>query len=177
MSFLFGSRDPLADPGPLIDRVYFYVAYRLGGGPETEDVTSEVFERAVRYRASFDPRKGSFLAWLFGIARRLIGEAAAARSAVPLEEVEAIAPGDLAEDVARRLTVAAAVAGLEERDRDLIALRYGADFTARQIGDVLGMTTHAVEVALQRTLDRLRAKLAEGMDEQAPGPVGKSVRI
>jgi len=58
---------------------------------------------------------------------------------------------------------------LEERDRDLIALRYGADLTARQIGDVLGMTTHAVEVALSRTLDRLRTKLGEGMDEQASG--------
>jgi RNA polymerase sigma-70 factor (ECF subfamily) len=169
MSFLFGSRDPLADPGPLIDRVYFFVAYRLGSVAEAEDVTNEVFERAVRYRASFDPRKGSFLAWLFGIARRLISEAAAARSAVGLEEVEGIAPGDLAEDVVRRLTVAAAVAGLAERDRDLIALRYGADLTARQIGDVLGMSTHAVEVALHRTHDRLRAKLAEGMDEQASG--------
>ena len=176
MSLLVSSGDPLANPEPLIDRVYLYVAYRLGNGPDAEDVTSEVFERAVRYRASFDPRKGSFLAWLFGIARRLIGEAAAARSAAPLEEVDAIAPGDLAEDAARRLTIAAAVAGLEERDRDLIALRYGADLTARQMGDVLGMTTHAVEVALHRTLDRLRAKL-EGVGERARGPVGESVRI
>ena len=177
MSLLGGNRDPLANPEPLIERVYLYVVYRLGPGPDAEDVTSEVFERAVRYRGSFDPRKGDFLAWLFGIARRLIGEVASARSTAPLELVDAIAPGDLAEDAARRLTIATAVAGLDDRDRDLIALRYGADLTARQIGDVLGMTTHAVEVALHRALARLRASLVEGTDEEAPGQVGRSVRI
>jgi len=38
--------DPLANPEPLIRRVYAYVAYRLGDGPDAEDVTSQVFERA-----------------------------------------------------------------------------------------------------------------------------------
>ena len=38
-------RDPLANPEPLVRRVYAYVAYRIGSGPDAEDVTSEVFER------------------------------------------------------------------------------------------------------------------------------------
>jgi len=33
-------RDPLANPEPLIRRVYAYVAYRIGDGPDAEDVTS-----------------------------------------------------------------------------------------------------------------------------------------
>jgi RNA polymerase sigma factor (sigma-70 family) len=141
------------------------VSYRLGDGPDAEDVTSEVFERALRYRRSFDPRKGPFLAWLFGIARRLIAEAAAARPAVAASDFDAAAPGDLADDAARRLTVAAAIAALPERDRDLIALRYGADLTARQIGEVLEIGTHAAEVALGRALDRVRTRLADGTDQ------------
>ena len=51
-------RDPLANPRPLIRRVYSYVAYRIGDGPDAEDVTSEVFERALRYRASYDESRG-----------------------------------------------------------------------------------------------------------------------
>ena len=51
-------RDPLANPEPLIRRVYAYVAYRIGDGPDAEDVTSEVFERALRYRESYDPTRG-----------------------------------------------------------------------------------------------------------------------
>ena len=176
MSLLGGRPDPLANPEPLIERVYLYVAYRLGPGPDADDVTSEVFERAVRYRRSFDPQKGDILAWLFGIARRLIGEAARSRSQAPFELLDAAAPGDLAEDAARRLTIATAVGAMNERDRDLIALRYGADLTARQVGDVLGIATHAVEVALQRALARLRARLAQDEDEEAPGQVG-GVRI
>ena len=44
---------------------------------------------------------------------------------------------------------------LGERDRELIALRYGADLTARQIGELLGLQTNAVEVALHRALQTL----------------------
>ena len=72
-------RDPLADVRPLIHRVYAYVAYRIGSGADAEDVTSETFERALRYRGSFDPRRGDPAAWLIGIARRCITDAARRR--------------------------------------------------------------------------------------------------
>ena len=54
------ARDPLADPEPLIRRVYAYVAYRIGDGPDAEDVTSEVFERA-RESLCDEPLHGSAL--------------------------------------------------------------------------------------------------------------------
>ena len=44
-------RDPLADPEPLIRRVYSYVAYRIGPGADAQDVTSDTFERALRVLA------------------------------------------------------------------------------------------------------------------------------
>jgi DNA-directed RNA polymerase specialized sigma24 family protein len=78
-------RDPLADPRPLIRRVYAYVAYRLGAGPDAEDVTSETFERAFRYRDSFDPNRGDPVAWLIGIARRCIADAAMKRATATAE--------------------------------------------------------------------------------------------
>jgi DNA-binding CsgD family transcriptional regulator len=57
---------------------------------------------------------------------------------------------------AERARVAAAVALLDERQRELVALRYGADLTAKQIAGFLGVNTNAVEVALHRALARLR---------------------
>jgi len=155
-------RDPLANPAPLIRRVYSYVAYRIGDGPDAEDVTSEVFERALRYRESYDPSRGGPVPWLLGIARRCVEDALPRRSRMmTLEASEGVSPEDLENEAVRRLTVAAAIEGLDERGRDLLALRYGADLSARQIGEVLELTTNAVEVALHRTLARVRAGLEE----------------
>jgi RNA polymerase sigma factor (sigma-70 family) len=152
-------RDPLENPGPLIQRVGAYVAYRIGEGVEAEDVTSDVFERALRYRKTYDPRRGEPIAWLIGIARRCINDALSAPQAVPLEPPEVADPTDVEEQTVRRLELARQLRRLDVADRELLALRYGADLTARQIGELLDMEKHAVEVALQRALARLRARL------------------
>ena len=152
--------DPLADPQPLIRRIYAYAAYRLGDGPEAEDVTSEVFERAVRYRSSYDPRRGEPIAWLIGIARRCVASSLDARPASPaLEPDSATASGDFEQEAVERLTLVAGVARLAERDQELLALRFGADLSARRIGELLDMRSNAVDVAIHRALARLRDEL------------------
>jgi RNA polymerase sigma-70 factor, ECF subfamily len=160
---VFG-RDPLKDPEPLIRRVYAYVAYRVGDNPDAEDITSETFERALRYRQSYDPSRGEPASWLVGIARRVIAESFSRRVDVLSPEDELNDPNDpedLEERTILRLSLAGAVASLEERDRELIALRYGADLTASQIGTLMDMRANSVEVALHRALERLRTRLTD----------------
>ena len=155
-------RDPLAHPAPLIRRVYAYIAYRIGDGVEAEDVTSEVFERALKYRASYDSSRGEPVAWLLGIARHCLHDRATrGRRDAPLEEWDGVSPQDVEAEAVQHLTLATVMEGLDERARDLLALRYGADLTARQIGAVLGIKTNAVEVALHRLLAQMRADLDE----------------
>ena len=155
------ARDPLTNPTPLIRQLYAYVAYLIGDGPDAEDVTSEAFERALRYRSSYDPAKGTPIAWLIGIARRCVGPYLAARR--ELEAPEALADVasavDVSESALTKLAVRRAIARLPERDRELVALRYGSDLTCRQIGELLGRRTNAVEVALHRALARLEELL------------------
>jgi RNA polymerase sigma-70 factor, ECF subfamily len=158
-------RDPLANPEPLIRRVYAYIAYRVGDGPDAEDLTSETFERALRYKKSYDPRKGEPVQWLLGIAKRCI-DGRGPRLELASEWADEAVAGDLEEETIRRLTVSRAVSTLDERDRELIALRYGADLTARQIAELLGARTNAIEVALHRALGRLRGTFGE--DEGEP---------
>jgi RNA polymerase sigma factor (sigma-70 family) len=161
--------DPLANPEPLIRRVYSYVAYRVGAGPDAEDITSETFERALRYKKSFDSTKGEPAAWLIGIARRCI-EGRPLTHELSSEHVDMADHRDLEDDTLRRIALSAAVGQLDERDRELIALRYGADLTARQIAELLGAKTNTVEVALHRALGRLRAHI-EGSESE---PVRKT---
>jgi RNA polymerase sigma-70 factor (ECF subfamily) len=170
------SRDPLANPEPLIRRVYSYVAYSIGDGAEAEDITSETFERALRYRSSYKSSHGEPIGWLIGISRRCIADSFKARLELT-EADDVVGTGDLAEDSALRLDVAAAVATLDERNRELIALRFGADLTARQIAEVLGLKTNAVEVALHRALARLKVLLEEPASgsRARPAPVEEAL--
>jgi RNA polymerase sigma-70 factor, ECF subfamily len=157
-------RDPLANPAPLIERVYAYAAYRLGAGPDAEDVTSDVFERALRYRHAYDESRGAPAQWLLGIARRCVDDALRSRAdrlvGLPIREDGA----DFDADAMRRLDLTAAIERLDARSQDLLALRFGADLSARRIGEILDLKTNAVEVALHRALGRLRAEL-----EHRPG--------
>ena len=152
-------RDPLAHPERLIRSVYAYVAYRIGPGPDAEDITSDVFERALRYRESYDPTRGEPMAWLIGIARRCVnGAVFDPHRSLDLVE-DRPAPGDLADEAVSRLSLAGAVSQLSDRDRELIALRYGADLTGCQIGAILDLSANAVDVAVHRAVERLRQQL------------------
>ena len=168
-------RDPLANPEPLIRRVYAYVAYRIGDGPDAEDVTSEVFERALRFRGTYDAARGEPAAWLVGIARRCVADRARPLASSPPPDLAG--PGDLEAATIGRLALAEAVRCLPERDQELIALRYGADLSAKQIAKLTGMQTNAVEVALHRALTRLRAQFGEGDDGEPRPSALRAVRI
>jgi RNA polymerase sigma-70 factor (ECF subfamily) len=163
--------DPLENPEPLIRKVYAYVAYRVGDGPDAEDITSAAVERGIRYRDRFDPRRGDPVAWLIGIARNCIAEHYGAQPLYVEQVPEEVAPGELEADSAARVDLRRAVGELDDRDRELIALRYGADMTARQIGELFGLKTNTVEVALHRALQTLRSALEssdEPREETAP---------
>jgi RNA polymerase sigma factor (sigma-70 family) len=165
--------DPLANPEPLIRKTYAYVAYRIGAGHDAEDVTSTAIERALRYRASYDRRKGDPLSWLIGIARTCVNDHLRDRVSSSALQDDVAGHENVEAEVATRLGVIKAVSALDDRERELVALRYGADLTAKEIARVLGMRTNAVEVALHRCRDRLRNEL----EREGQGPtVRPSVR-
>jgi RNA polymerase sigma factor (sigma-70 family) len=145
--------------------VYVCAVYRLGDGPDADDVTSETFEPALRHRQTFDPKRGTPAAWLVGIAHRCADEHLRGRGIKLPTDAKAFArrgrrpcSADLA---ILRLDLADAVAHLSVRDRELIALRYGADLKAKDIAALLGQTTNTVEVALHRALERLRTVMGD----------------
>jgi RNA polymerase sigma factor (sigma-70 family) len=171
---MFG-RDSLSNPEPLVRRVYAYVAYRMGDGADAEDATSEVFERALRYRSRYDSAKGPPAAWLIGIARRVVDGAQAERAIAPDGIGDEPSGEDLEGNLVRRMTLTAALNRLKSRDRELIALRYGADLTSRQIAELLELSPNTVDVALHRALGRLRTALED--DEERDLPVEPSVAL
>lgn len=93
------------------------------------------------------------------------------RRETPTDDLPELPDDGHEEAVVWRVELREAVSSLDERERELVALRYGADLSARQIGELLDMKTNAVEVALHRALHRLRFAL-EGKDAgSAEAPV------
>jgi RNA polymerase sigma factor (sigma-70 family) len=97
-----------------------------------------------------------------GLPRRCVDDHLRGRGIeVPTDEalLDRAADSSPTDQAIVRLDLADAVATLGLRDRELIALRYGADLKAKDIAGMLGQTTNAVEVALHRALERLRSAL------------------
>jgi RNA polymerase sigma-70 factor (ECF subfamily) len=126
-----------------------------------EEVTAQTFERAYRKRSSYRAGRGSPEAWVFGIARHAaLDELRRLKRRAPLEadpeDLSALAPEDHAEGVVRRETVRAALALLEPRDRDLVALKFQGGLSNGEIARVLGMSESNVGTKLHRTMEKLR---------------------
>jgi RNA polymerase sigma-70 factor, ECF subfamily len=143
--------------------VFAYVASLLHDRSAAEDVTAQAFERAYRRRKSFDARRGTPRAWLFGIARNAALDELRRRRRVaslvadPEDPAAADAFGeDDAERVARRATVRAALAGLDPRDRELVALKFHAGLSNAEIALVLATSESNVGTRLHRAVQRLR---------------------
>jgi RNA polymerase sigma-70 factor, ECF subfamily len=143
------------------DDVYAYVASLLRDRAAAEDVTASAFERAYRKRSRFDRRRGEPRAWLFGIARNAALDELRRRgrqaelASEPVDDAGA-AVADSAEASERRLAVAAALATLEPRDRELVALKFFAGLSNAEIAAVVGVSESNAGTKLHRAVTKLR---------------------
>jgi RNA polymerase sigma factor (sigma-70 family) len=139
------------------DDVYAYAATLLRDRAAAEDVTAAAFERAYRRRSAFDPKRGSPRAWLFGIARHAALDELRRRKRVAALPVEP--PGasdDIAEVAARRQAVRTALAGLNARERELIALRFYAGLSNAELASVVGVSATNAGTLVHRAMTKLR---------------------
>jgi RNA polymerase sigma-70 factor, ECF subfamily len=142
-------------------RVYAYVASLLRDRAAAEDVTSQAFERAYRKRHRYRPSRGTAEAWVFGIARNaaldeLRRRKRGARLETDPEDVAADSPEDQVERVFRREILRAALAGLDKRERDLVALKFAGGLSNSEIAEVLGTSESNAGTRLHRTITKLR---------------------
>jgi RNA polymerase sigma factor (sigma-70 family) len=158
--------------------IYGFLAYRVGDRHLAEDLTQATFERALRAWTRFDPRRSSERTWLLSIARNLLIDHRRRdhhRRTEELDESNAPSvPGpDRSDNSSPGLTDA--LARLTERDREVLALRYGADLTGPEIADLLGLSLANVQQISSRALRKLRKLLEQpaGSMAQARAPVNR----
>lgn len=146
-----------------LPRVYNFFRYRLDDPALAEDLTATTFEKAWRHRQRYRRDLGAFSTWLFTIARNVARDHfRRPLNEAPLEEAGGLAaegsPDEAFEQHSEAQRLAELLAGLPERERELVALKYGAGLTNRQIAQQTGLSESNVGTLLNRIVIKLRNK-------------------
>jgi RNA polymerase sigma-70 factor (ECF subfamily) len=147
-----------------LPRVLNFFRYRCGNAADAEDLTSITFEKAWRGRDRYRRDKGAFSTWLFTIARNAAVDHYRARApVVPMDEASLVAaatatPEEQSAGRSDAARLAVLLQTLSDRDRDLIALKYGAEMTNRDIARTTGLSESNVGTILYRAVQALRER-------------------
>jgi RNA polymerase sigma factor (sigma-70 family) len=149
-----------------LPRIHRYIRLRVDGEDLAQDLTADVFERAVSRQHTLRKRE-AFGAWLFRIARNVVASHYRGRRLTASIELGADQPtADLSppealmrrEELARLRT---ALVTLSDREQEIIRLKFGGGLGNKEIAQILRLRAGHVAVLLYRALRRLRTRLEE----------------
>lgn len=144
--------------------LYGFLAYRVGDAAVAEDLLGDTFERVVKSHRRFNARKGSEKAWIYTIAmnclrdhlRRVEAEGRAIDRASTGDD---LFQGHVFEQIGERDELMRAMERLDPAERQIVALRFGADLRLQDIAAVTGLPSTTVEGRLYGGLRKLREML------------------
>ena len=143
-----------------------FLAYRTGDRALAEDAVADTFERLLRTRVRFDPRKSSEKTWIYTIALNIVRDQArrAAAETRARERVAAPVPASHhpLDDIEDRDELRSALAALSPEEREAVALRFGGELAIPEVARVLGTSRATAHGRVYRALQKMRVKLAVG---------------
>lgn len=149
-------------------RVYNYIRFRVGDPHLSDDLTSMVFENALKKLGSYNSQKGKFAAWLFSIAHNTIVDHFRKKknNLCTYEEIEKLI--DTTFDIEKacianefRASLFKSLGSLTERERNIIGLKFWAGLTNRKIASLMGLSENNIGVILYRSITRLKDVLQD----------------
>lgn len=147
-----------------LPRVYNFLLYRVGNVSLVEDLTSVVFEKAWRGRKRYRRDLGVFSTWLFTIARNVTADHFRRNGReVPLESIRAQADIPTLDETVQRnedfAQLNILLSRLPARERELVALKYGAGLNNREIARLTRLSESNVGTILNRVIEKLRIEM------------------
>ena len=153
-----------------LPRVYNFFLYKVGDREFAQDLTATTFERAWKHRSRYRTAISALPTWLFGIARNVLKEHLrkhrlseqrlepfSRREEIPATvDIEKIIQQQQEKEGLRKMLLA-----LPGREQDLIALKYGAGLTNREIAKITNLSESNVGSILHRTVKYLRTNLED----------------
>ena len=163
-------RDPNAF-GELYDRhfqqIYRFVFSRVREQAAAEDVTSEVFMKALKSLPRYQHTGRPFSAWLYQIAVNAVADRYRAdRPTRDIDEMHDLAsPETAVEEVAAQRDevrrIWAVVERLPGQQRTAMVLKFQEDMKIEDIAAAMGKSEGAVKLLLHRGVTRIRSEMAK----------------
>ena len=149
--------------------IYKYVLYRVSDAQIADDLVSQIFERMLSDLDRYQPELAPFGAWLFGIARHVVGNFYRTKKRqnwLSLEGIFNLPNNDpIPEEAFLKIEqgdhLLRSLAKLSDRERDLIGLKFAGGLTNREISTLTRLTEANVGVILYRAIQRLRTELTK----------------
>ena len=150
------------------NKIYRYVVVRMGDEMEAEDLTQQVFLKALQSIGSFKWRGTPFSSWLYRIAHNQVVDylrKKKRRTTVPLDEIQVAVDRDPQDEVEKGFDLqrlASAMHHLTESQRSVISLRFTSELSTAEVAQVLGKSQGAIKALQHSAVVALRRLLAEG---------------
>lgn len=150
-----------------LPRIFHFMCYKVGNIQLAEDLTATTFEKAWANREKFRKNRGEVQAWLFGIARHVVFDyyRKPYREVDLVEAINVLDSSAVVEETVQHQQdfekISRLLTKCLDRDRELIALKYGAEMTNREIAKFTGLSESNVGTILHRVVTNLRLEWKE----------------
>lgn len=144
-----------------IERIYRFIYYKTFSRELAEDLTSDVFTKALTKIHTYDDTRGSFSAWLYRIARnRVVDHFRTRKESVPIEDIFDIGEENRTVEqldaIATLNRVSDYLKTMNPRQREIITLRIWEGLSYREIAEIIDGTEDSAKMAFSRGIRELR---------------------
>jgi RNA polymerase sigma factor (sigma-70 family) len=145
--------------------VFQYVNYRVADKTTAEDLTSDIFSKALTNFAKYDSRKGSFSTWIFSIARNTVIDYYRKRSKEQKlqkretdskDMVFSLSPEEEASRSEEIRKLHDCLSLLSPNEQELVSLKFSSEMTNREISRITGLSESNVGTIICRAVRKLR---------------------
>ncbi len=154
------------------DKIYRYVVLRIGNKAEAEDITQQVFLKALQSISSFKWKGIPFSAWLFRIAHNLVVDylrKGKKPATIPFNESLVSSDNNPQLVTERRLDIEQLISAtkrLTKAQREVISLRFAGELSITEVAKVMGKSEGAVKALQHSAIVALRKALLVTKDNE-----------
>jgi len=154
------------------DKIYRYVVFKIGNEMEAEDITQQVFLKALQSISSFRWKGIPFSAWLFRIAHNQVVDylrKKTKQATVPIDESVVSFSSDPQLAVEQGLDIEqllSATRRLTKAQREVVSLRFAGELSIAQVANIMGKSQGAIKALQHSAIVALRKVLSVGLENE-----------